>query len=150
MESKIQRFISLIQKGSPDDCWIWLGSKDRAGYGYLNYGNKSDRAHRFSYEYFNNEKIPFGKVIDHLCNNPSCVNPNHLKAVTPYENTMRGNGVGAKAFRQTHCHKGHLLSGKNTFFYRKKNGRTWRYCRECRKLNQRAYVLRKKKKPIIT
>ncbi len=65
-------------------CWFWLGALSR-GYGSL----KNARAHRVAYE-MTIGPIPEGLVIDHLCRVTSCVNPDHLEAVTQAENVRRG------------------------------------------------------------
>ena len=72
-------------------CWIWNGSvhKKRGGYGQLWYQGKNWQAHRFFYTWFVGE-IPKKLVIDHLCRNTRCVNPEHLEVVNHVENTRRG------------------------------------------------------------
>jgi hypothetical protein len=69
------------------DCWLWTGTKNDYGYGiFLMPGEKSIRAHRYSYEFFTKQKIPNGMIIMHLCDNPPCVNPDHLRVATKREN----------------------------------------------------------------
>ena len=74
----IERFHSKYIVNEETGCWEWQDSLHGHGYGTLRVGNKFKRAHRFSYEYYVNE-IEKDMIIMHLCDNPKCVNYNHLK-----------------------------------------------------------------------
>ena len=83
------RFFRFVDKKSDNECWHWTGHK-LGNYGSFSIGAKSlgsVLAHRFSWSMHNNKEIPSGMVIMHSCDNPLCVNPNHLSVGTYMENT---------------------------------------------------------------
>ena len=110
-------------------CWLWLGYVNYDGYAYFSVNGKKRRAHRVSY-ILHKGNIPNELQIDHLCKVRSCVNPNHLEAVTAKVNTMRGDAGrhGKQNAYATHCRNGHPYSEDNTFFW-KYNGT--RGCKAC-------------------
>lgn len=85
-EKLIERFLSKVDKITSDKgCWLWLGGKDKSGYGQFNFYGRTKRTHRFSYMIFKGE-IAKDKQIRHKCDNPSCVNPDHLDIGTQQDN----------------------------------------------------------------
>ena len=103
------RFNEKVLKS--ESCWIWNGWKDSKGYGRLLISGKRIPAHRLAYEYVKGN-IPDNFQIDHLCRNPSCVNPDHLEAVTQKVNILRGISPSAIKARMTKCKRGHLFDRK--------------------------------------
>jgi hypothetical protein len=75
-----------------DECWLWLGSVDRKGYGHVRTGTKNSRVHTVAYELAVGA-VPSGLMLDHVCRNPSCCNPAHLEPVTNQENVRRGRSL---------------------------------------------------------
>jgi len=110
-DSTLDRF--WIRVEFTTDCWNWIGTLN-FGYGKFYVNNKPVFVHRFSYELVNG-KIPQNMVLDHLCRNRKCVNPDHLEVVTQRTNILRGIGLAALNSRKTHCYKGHLLKGNNLY-----------------------------------
>lgn len=119
-------------------CWEWAGAMTLSGYGTWNNGG-DQRAHRVMYKRHKGP-IPEGLVLDHLCRNKACVNPDHLEAVDDRTNLLRGVGRCAQNARKTHCLRGHEFTEANT--YRQKNN--GRVCRACQCLAQREYMARKR------
>lgn len=106
------------------DHWLWVGALS-GGYGVYKHDGKIQGAHRVAYQ-LTKGAIPDGHQIDHLCRVPSCVNPDHLEAVTPHENAARSPYTSAG---KTHCKNGHELSGDNLYINKITGARRCRTCK---------------------
>ena len=85
-ERQNKRFLSNFNI-QDNGCWDWSRGLNKDGYGIFGYYNKNLLAHRVSYNMYIGE-IPNGLVINHLCENKSCVNPGHLEAVSRAINSI--------------------------------------------------------------
>ncbi len=131
--------LRVLSRAGANGCVNFIGSRDRKGYGRLVAHGKVRFAHRVAYETARGP-IPRGLVIDHLCRNHSCINPDHMEPVTIAENALRGEAPNVVAWRAGTCRKGHPLAGAN--LYMDTRGR--RVCRRCNADAARRYQKRKR------
>lgn len=110
-------------------CWFWQARLNAQGYTVFKVNGKIVHVHRWAYETFKGP-IPEGLVVDHLCTNRSCVNPDHLEAITVKENNIRAKG--------TSCfQEGHPRTEENTIII---SG--VQICRRCHVKRERKYKYR--------
>ncbi len=83
------RFWRFVGEKLDNVCWEWQGNKNSRGYGIITDGKNKTTvyAHRISYE-IHCSSIPSGMCILHKCDNPSCVNPDHLFLGTYKDNMV--------------------------------------------------------------
>jgi hypothetical protein len=132
-----------------DECIEWHGYRDKDGYGTVYVGNyKTVRAHRHVYEECIGP-IPNGLILRHKCDNPPCVNPNHLEPGTQKDNARDRDERGRLKTRwtgeETYCQRGHEF-GYNPKLQPGRNRKTARVCRQCHNERNRAYYQRQKAK----
>jgi hypothetical protein len=129
-DSITKRFWNKVEKTT--SCWNWTGSIKKSGYGRFHLTHSLGvPAHRISYE-LTKGRIPKGLVLDHLCRNRHCVNPDHLEIVTVGENVKRGIGFAFTNSIKTHCKHGHGFTEDNIYW-----SRGWRHCLRCMRENSR-------------
>lgn len=97
MDTTKSRFWPKVDKSG--DCWMWTAAKIPTGYGRLRRSKKDDGwayAHRVSWE-IHNGPIPSGLCVLHKCDNPPCVNPEHLWLGTMADNMRDRDRKGRQA-----------------------------------------------------
>lgn len=122
-----ERFHTKYEIDPETGCWNWVTGVSGRGYGRFRANGTSHRAHRVAWILAHRTDIPSDLVIDHLCSNRRCVNPQHLEAVTQRENVLRGRAPAARNARVTRCPYGHPYDKQNTYI----TTRGTRFCRAC-------------------
>ena len=80
-----ERYLEKIDKNGPNGCWIWTAGEDGKGYGRFWVNGATRYAHRVIYELLIGQ-IPRGVLLDHICHNRICVNPEHIRLCNSREN----------------------------------------------------------------
>lgn len=126
-----ENFWAKVEVFPETGCWEWTGSTSPKGYGQLTLNGRAWQAHRLAFTKLV-RPIPVGLVVDHLCENRCCVNPNHFDIVTIQHNNFVGWGESAMQIRFPYCKEGHPFDASNS---------GGRFCTQCRnhrnKLQQR-------------
>lgn len=144
-----ERFLSKIRVNRKSGCWEWIGPIYKGtGYGNLCINYKKYLAHRISYSIFtgiNNLE----NVVDHICRNRKCVNPDHLRLVTTLVNSLENSESPTfYNYKKTHCFRGHEFTPENTRTSYKPGiyGGRKRGCKQCSKIYEKTRVRNRRKK----
>lgn len=93
------RFVTKVAERQLDGvrtpCWEWTANADPSGYGKFKMNGRQHWAHRVAYAIFRGS-IPDAMDVDHICHNPKCVNPHHLRRKTRGANVAESNRHRAK------------------------------------------------------
>lgn len=129
-----EAFWSKVDVRGPDECWLWTGSKSTKGYGRW----QGRAANRWALENRLGRPLANKEFACHSCDNPPCVNPNHLWPGTHKQN-MQDMAAKRRSYGQrlTHCKRGHPFDDENV--RRPPAQPQQRQCRTCRREAMREF-----------
>jgi hypothetical protein len=133
-EDYLRKLLSMV-KQTVSGCWEKQGFRHKEGYGTMSYRGKGHRAHVLAFKLMRGP-VPSGMVVMHMCDNPPCCNPAHLKLGTRAENNKDMHAKGRSNYskaRKTKCKHGHEFTAENTRITRE----GFRACKACARLRQR-------------
>lgn len=107
----LERFWKRVNKDGPipahmphlGKCWVWTGTLNQSGYGQVKKQGEAPMCHRLTFEW-SNGKIPKAHQVLHKCDNPPCVNPEHLFTGTVADNVRDCVAKGRRRYRQGDNH----------------------------------------------
>lgn len=140
-QSDVGRLRSRLRANPATGCLEWTGCKNRKGYGNIRIGGQTYLTHRVAWAAHCGQ-IPDGMHLDHVCKNPACCNPQHLRVVTPRQNALENSdSVSAHYVKRTHCKNGHEFTPENTHWIGPLRSK-----RRCRKCNAESEMRRRSSK----
>jgi hypothetical protein len=140
-----ERLFKYSEREPNTGCWIWTGELNQQKYGRIGIRwqgkHRNVLAHRASYE-LEKGTIPPGLELDHVCRQPLCINPDHLKPCHRRENFLNSRAPARMNLMKTHCPKGHAYENNLYIF---PDGR--RECKTCKKRRSIEWAIKQRSKP---
>ncbi len=137
-KNRFRKFATVSLNG----CWNWSGFRNKSGHPRFMLSGYVWQAHRLVYQWCVDDREAYlqGLDIHHICENPACVNPSHLTAITRKQHVGVTRGQKFREYRaKDHCVRGHFFTEENTYLRLVSNGYQARVCRECQRMQAKKY-----------